>query len=87
MQLPVLLKHVEESGIVARAKQYEINAHHFLVDVEDDAKVFIEQGFVLVKEGEDAVKRFAELQPKQQKKSTKSTKAASTAKDENKAAD
>lgn len=79
MQLPVLFKHVEENGVVARIKQYEVKAHHFLVDLEEDAKVFLDQGFHLVKEGEDAEKHLANLLPKEKKTASK---AAPTAKDD-----
>lgn len=78
MQLPVLLKHEFETGTVARIKQYEIKAHQFLVDLEEDAKVFLQQGFALVAEGERAVEIFQsnEVKPKSQRAANKKDEKA-----------
>jgi hypothetical protein len=67
MNVPVLFKHVLESGVIARAKQYEIKASHFLVDVLEDANMFLKQGYQMVAEGEKAVELFSALQPKKSK--------------------
>jgi hypothetical protein len=71
MKLPVLFRHDVESGVIARVKQYEIKAHEFLVDLEEDAKAFIELGYQVIREGADEKDA-----PKEKAAASKEKKAA-----------
>lgn len=51
MNLPVEFEHELETGAIARVKQYEIKAHRFIVDVEEDAEAFVGFGYRIVREG------------------------------------
>lgn len=72
MKLPVLFRHDVESGVIARVKQYEIKAHEFLVDLEEDAKAFVELGYQVIREGADVEKDA----PKEKAAASKEKKAA-----------
>ncbi|EPZ47639.1 hypothetical protein [Alicyclobacillus acidoterrestris] len=74
MKLPALFRLDADATNVSRTKVYEVKAKHFLVDLAEDAEVFVKQGFALVSEGEAAIKQFTGLD------STSTQSAVETAK-------
>jgi hypothetical protein len=70
MELPVLFKHEVESGVIARIKQYAIKDYKFVVDELEDAKAFVEQGFQVLQE------KYEEVKKEKAAQASKETKAA-----------